>query len=112
MKRKSNRKNSLGERNLFLKNLVSKNLIDWEKSRNFSQNLEYGEENKICASVSHQSRREKEFLLKNLEDWKEKENGFQNLKPRTEIDFFKILIIENRKRNENPIFTSERENME
>ena len=84
MKRKRNRKKLLGERNLFLKNLVSKNLIDWEKSRNFSQNLENGEENKICASVSHQSRREKEFFLKNLEDWKEKENGLKNLINREE----------------------------
>ena len=48
------------------------------------QNLINREENEIYFSKSHKSRREREFSLK-------------------------ILIIENRKRNENSIFSSERE---
>ena len=48
------------------------------------QNLINREENEIYFSKSHKSRREREFSLK-------------------------IFIIENRKRNENSIFSSERE---
>ena len=84
------------------------------RRRTFSQNLENREENEICVSESHQSRREREFCLKNLEYREKKDNGLNSLINREEkLNFFlKILKIENRKRNENPIFSSERENME
>ena len=50
-------------RYLFLKNLVFKNLRNWEEKEIFSQNLENREENEICVSESRQSRREREFFL-------------------------------------------------
>ena len=55
-----------------------------KRTRNFSQNLENREENEICVSESHQSRRERKKILKNLENWKEKENGLKNLINREE----------------------------
>ena len=53
-------------------------------------------------------------VSKNLEHLEEKENGFKNLTNREEkLNFFlRILKIENRKRNENLIFSSEREIIE
>ena len=61
------------------------NLINREENEIFfPQNLTNREENEIYFSKSHKSRREREFSLK-------------------------IFIIENRKRNENSIFSSERE---
>ena len=55
-------------RYLFLKNLVLKISEIEKRRRNFSQNLENREENEICVSESHQSRREREFFLKHLEN--------------------------------------------
>ena len=69
------------------------------------------EENEIYVSESHKSRRERDFFPQNLTNREENEIYFsKSHKSRREREFsLKIFIIENRKRNENSIFSSERE---
>ena len=75
------------------------------------QNLIIREENEIYVSESHKSRREQDFFPQNLTNREENEIYFsESHKSRREREFsLKIFIIENRKRNENSIFSSERE---
>ena len=68
--------------------------------KHFSQ-----EEKEKQWTESHKSRVEREIFLHNLENQEEKENCFKNLTNREEKENFclKILKIEKRRRNGNPI---------
>ena len=83
----------------------------WRKIQLHPKNLINREENEINLSESHKSRRERDFFPQNLTNREENEIYFsKSHKSRREREFsLKIFIIENRKRNENSIFSSERE---
>ena len=57
---------------LFLENIFLGISEIEKRRRNFSQNLENREENEICVSESHQSRREREFFQRILKIEKRK----------------------------------------
>ena len=95
------------------KNYSLKNRINREENEiNLSESHNSRRERDLCFRISYVNREENEiFFPQNLTNREENEIYFsKSHKSRREREFsLKIFIIENRKRNENSIFSSERE---